>query len=71
MTNDWIIDVLADLTTYAEKNGLSALSRQLDDTKLIAATELASLDGKALDAAGFGIGKTGNYYSKSSVRQNA
>jgi hypothetical protein len=64
MTNDWIIDVLADLTTYAEKNGLSALSRQLDDTKLIAATELASLDGKALDAAG-------NYYSKSSVRQNA
>lgn len=42
MGNDWIIDVLADLKTYARNNGLTALAAQLDDTVLIAAAEMAS-----------------------------
>ena len=29
MANDWRIDVLADLVTFAEKNNLPALDRQL------------------------------------------
>jgi hypothetical protein len=40
--NDWILDVLADLKAYAASNGLVALAEQLDDTKLIAAAEIAS-----------------------------
>ncbi|MFD3190940.1 hypothetical protein ACFMPD_11775 [Sedimentitalea sp. HM32M-2] len=40
--NDWILDVLADLKSFASANGLSALAEQLDDTTLIAAAEIAS-----------------------------
>jgi len=47
MAHDWILDVLADLKTYANKNGLSALAGELDDATLIAATEIASVKGKA------------------------
>ena len=47
MQNDWILDVLADLKTFAAANGLSALAEQLDDTSLIAAVELASLGEEA------------------------
>ena len=49
MANDWIIDVLADLKTYANKNGLDALSVQLDKASLIAATEIAASGEKALE----------------------
>ncbi len=42
MKYDWILDVLADLKTFANANGLDALAEQLDDTQLIAATEIAS-----------------------------
>ena len=45
--NDWILDVLADLKSFAAANGLGALAEQLDDTKLIAAAEIASQDEKA------------------------
>ncbi len=51
MAHDWILDVLADLKTYAKKNGLSALAHELDDATLIAATEIASGEGKAPVAA--------------------
>ena len=40
--NDWILDVLADLKAFASSNGLTAISEQLDDTMLVAASELAS-----------------------------
>jgi len=46
MAHNWIFDVLADLKAYAKKNGLSALAEQLDDTTLIAATEIASIEGR-------------------------
>lgn len=41
MAQDWIVDVLADLRSFATQNGLTALAEQLDDTILVAATELA------------------------------
>jgi len=47
MRNEWILDVLADLQTFARDNGLSVLAEQLDDTRLVAATELA-LTGEGL-----------------------
>ena len=42
MKNDWILDVLADLKTFAYSNGLRALAEQLEDTALVAAAEIAS-----------------------------
>ena len=42
MTNDWILDVLADLKAFADTNGLGALSLQLDQTANIAAAEISS-----------------------------
>jgi hypothetical protein len=42
MKYNWILDVLADLKTFAHANGLEALAEQLDDTQLIAATEIVS-----------------------------
>lgn len=43
MKNEWILDVLADLRSFAQANDLYVLAEQLDDTRLIAATELASI----------------------------
>lgn len=40
MRNEWILDVLADLQTFARDNGLSVLAEQLDDTRLVAVREL-------------------------------
>ena len=42
MSHNWILDVLADLKMFAQQNDLVALAEQLDDTTLVAATELAS-----------------------------
>jgi hypothetical protein len=47
MNNDWILDVLADLQSFARKNGMDALAEQLGDTKIIAAAEVMSVDEKA------------------------
>ncbi|SLN22466.1 hypothetical protein PEL8287_00982 [Roseovarius litorisediminis] len=47
MHNEWILDVLADLKAFARKNGMNVLAEQLDDTRLLAATELA-LTGEGL-----------------------
>ena len=40
MQQDWVIDVLADLRVFARQNGLPALAEQLDDTILLAASEI-------------------------------
>ena len=42
MQHEWVLDVLADLKTFALANNLPALAEQLDDTKLVAAAEIAS-----------------------------
>lgn len=47
MQNDWILDVLADLRTFASANGLEALVGQLENTTLIAAAEIASQEAEA------------------------
>jgi hypothetical protein len=59
MQHHWILDVLADLRSFARCNGLAALAEQLDDTVLVATAEIARLGGgpgagQALDAAGAG-----------------
>jgi len=42
MSQEWMIDVLTDLRKFAHKNGLLGLAEQLDDSILVAATELKS-----------------------------
>ena len=57
MAHEWIIDVLLDLRTFAAENDMKALAAQLDDTKLMAAIEIASkTEGMAIDAAHKDIG---------------
>ncbi len=56
MTNTWILDVLADLKNFAQLNGMVALAEQLDDTKLLAAAEIAQGPDK--------IAETGEHYDQ-------
>lgn len=42
MGKDWILDVLTDLRTFAVSNGMPALAEQLDDTRIVAMSEIAS-----------------------------
>ncbi|MDH3262698.1 MAG: hypothetical protein OEM24_01720 [Paracoccaceae bacterium] len=44
MQVEWILDVLADLRAFAERNGLPRLAEELDDTRRRAALELSALD---------------------------
>ena len=43
MRSDWILDVLADLKTFARANELVALAEQLDDTSIVAMAEISAL----------------------------
>ncbi|MGC8202155.1 hypothetical protein ACP2AV_05565 [Aliiroseovarius sp. PTFE2010] len=51
MKNEWILDVLSDLRSYAVSNQLDVLAEQLDDARLVAAAELANLEGDMPPAA--------------------
>jgi len=42
MGNEWIIDVLADLRGFAQKNELPLLAVQLEQTGLVAQAEIAN-----------------------------
>ncbi len=41
MGHDWIIDVLTDMKTYAQANGMDRLARKVDETLAVAREELA------------------------------
>ena len=43
MQSDWILDVLADLRTFALSRDLPMLAEHLDDSALIALAEIAAL----------------------------
>jgi hypothetical protein len=43
MRNDWILDVLADLRTFARENGLPELAERLDDAQQVAVAEIARM----------------------------
>jgi hypothetical protein len=42
MHNDWILDVLADLRSFAQENGMNRLALHLDETTLLAAAEISN-----------------------------
>lgn len=47
----WIIDVLADLRTFAEQNGLPLLAAQLGDTAQLALIEIAQIPDAGAEGA--------------------
>lgn len=47
MGHDWIIDVLADLKSFARTNELHLLADQLDRTASVASAEIGLLTGKS------------------------
>lgn len=71
MANDWIIDVIADLKTYAETNGLSALADQLGDATLVAATEIASERDRAPEMANWEVGDAEPVHQRIATREGA
>ena len=42
MQNEWLLDVIADLKTFAGQNGMDQLARHLEQTRDIALTEMSS-----------------------------
>lgn len=52
MKNEWILDVLTDLKSFAHMNALPQLAEQLSDVAETAAIELASSDRKGLPVHG-------------------
>lgn len=68
LQNEWILDVLTDLGTFARQNGMRALAEQIDDTKIVASAELVSyVEGSrnyeysTAPAAGHDSGGTGTH----------
>lgn len=51
MGRNWIIDVLADLHTFAARNELPMLAGELEKVKTVAAVEIGSSGGDAALAA--------------------
>ncbi len=45
MTYSWILEVLSDLKTFSDANGMHRLSKELDEARLMAAVEIAHLSG--------------------------
>jgi len=60
MANEWILDVLADLRTFAAQNGLPALAHGIDDLSIVAAAEIASGEGVAPSLAHVDTGYAGH-----------
>ncbi|MFD1195601.1 hypothetical protein ACFQ3C_13085 [Seohaeicola saemankumensis] len=42
MQNEWLLDVISDLKTFAVANGMALLARQLDQARDVALIEMAS-----------------------------
>ena len=65
MANDWILDVLADLRTFARENNLPQLAEGLGEASRIAAAELASRQGTGPEAVPGDAGHVGYDYCAS------
>lgn len=70
MANDWILDVLADLRTFARENGLPQLAEGLGEASRIAAAELASRQGTAPETVPGDAGHVGYDYRAGGTRDD-
>lgn len=65
MSNNWILDVLTDLRSFARQNGYPVLADQLDDTLLVAATELEQKQTATRQMAVANDGEIGTFFAGS------
>lgn len=70
MTNDWIIDVLRDLKKFSASNQLDYLAEQLDDTIMIAISELAG-HVQPMTAMAGDVDETTRHARGAHIRENA
>jgi len=61
MANEWMLDVLADLKTFANRNGLENTERQLNETMSVVAGELMSSQEIAQGTARRGMDYAGSF----------
>lgn len=60
MTNEWMIDVLADLRNFAAKKAMLELAEHLDDAILVAAVEIRNQDRGQVVGVGVNGAEAGN-----------
>ncbi len=60
MTNEWMIDVLADLRNFAAKQAMLELAEHLDDAILVASIEIRNQDRDWAVGVGVNDKKAGN-----------
>lgn len=71
MANEWMLDVLADLKTFAERNGLEETERQLSETMGVVAGELMSSQGMMRETARRGIDNAGSILRQAAGGRNS
>ena len=71
MKNEWMLDVLADLRTFSEENGLNLTETQIDRVLAVAAAEIASMQGTTPIAVGQDIGNAGRFHREFAPGPNA
>ena len=71
MANDWILDVLADLKTFASKNELPNLADGLDELALVATAELATASRSGPQVMERDTHHAGRVYTTYGSRRNA
>lgn len=59
MQHDWVMNVLADVKTFAQCNGLDRLAEHLDDTMMVATAELSASARCKSDEASAHVEKSG------------
>lgn len=57
MRSDWVLDVLADLRSFAQANDLPLLAEHLDDTAHVATAEFAARDERSAQSGHVGESK--------------
>jgi predicted transcriptional regulator len=61
MGQDWIIDVLADLRSFARQNDMPLLGEQLEEAALVASVEIASRIDVTQQAIAGDVGETQHF----------
>lgn len=69
MGDDWVLDVLSDLRTFARQNAFSALAEQLDDTIIVAASDIHRGSYGTAGRADDHEGQAGNAYHRAGIRE--
>lgn len=62
MSNEWMIDVLADLRKFAAQQAMLELAEHLDDAIMVAAVEIRNHSGGGMIGVSVNDNKAGNVF---------